>query len=92
MLNWTASDHFGFLAETGVLLKVVKGDWASSATDGRHFLTRCARAAHGAFPPLRATLRPQRLGMDFSIVSILMTLAGSNACATRLTVASSSCA
>lgn len=28
VLNWTANDHFGFLPETGVLLKVVKGDWA----------------------------------------------------------------
>ncbi len=28
VLSWTAQDHFGFLPETGVLLKVVKGDWA----------------------------------------------------------------
>ena len=27
VLSWTAQDHFGFLPETGVLLKVVKGDW-----------------------------------------------------------------
>ncbi|HET6599629.1 MAG TPA: ABC transporter substrate-binding protein [Burkholderiaceae bacterium] len=28
VLSWTAEDHFGFLPETGVLLKVVKGNWA----------------------------------------------------------------
>jgi branched-chain amino acid transport system substrate-binding protein len=28
VLNWTDKDHFGFLPETGVLLKVVKGNWA----------------------------------------------------------------
>jgi branched-chain amino acid transport system substrate-binding protein len=27
VLNWTATDHFGYTPETGVLLKVVKGDW-----------------------------------------------------------------
>jgi branched-chain amino acid transport system substrate-binding protein len=27
VLNWTATDHFGFLPETGVLLKVAGGDW-----------------------------------------------------------------
>jgi branched-chain amino acid transport system substrate-binding protein len=27
VLNWTASDHFGYTPETGVLLKVVNGDW-----------------------------------------------------------------
>ena len=27
VLNWTASDHFGYTPETGVLLKVSKGDW-----------------------------------------------------------------
>jgi branched-chain amino acid transport system substrate-binding protein len=27
VLNWTASDHFGYTPETGVLLKVAKGDW-----------------------------------------------------------------
>jgi branched-chain amino acid transport system substrate-binding protein len=27
VLNWTAQDHFGFLPETGVLLKVSHGDW-----------------------------------------------------------------
>ncbi len=27
VLNYTAADHFGFLPETGVLLKVVGGDW-----------------------------------------------------------------
>ena len=27
VLNWTANDHFGYTPETGVLLKVVGGDW-----------------------------------------------------------------
>jgi branched-chain amino acid transport system substrate-binding protein len=27
VLNWTAADHFGYTPETGVLLKVVSGDW-----------------------------------------------------------------
>jgi branched-chain amino acid transport system substrate-binding protein len=27
VLNWTPSDHFGYTPETGVLLKVVNGDW-----------------------------------------------------------------
>jgi branched-chain amino acid transport system substrate-binding protein len=27
VLNWTATDHFGYTPETGVLLKVVSGDW-----------------------------------------------------------------
>ncbi len=27
VLNWTATDHFGYTPETGVLLKVVGGDW-----------------------------------------------------------------
>ncbi len=27
VLNWTASDHFGYTPETGVLLKVANGDW-----------------------------------------------------------------
>jgi branched-chain amino acid transport system substrate-binding protein len=27
VLNWTPSDHFGYQPETGVLLKVVNGDW-----------------------------------------------------------------
>jgi len=27
VLNWTASDHFGYTPETGVLLKVSNGDW-----------------------------------------------------------------
>jgi len=27
VLNWTATDHFGYTPETGVLLKVAKGDW-----------------------------------------------------------------
>jgi branched-chain amino acid transport system substrate-binding protein len=27
VLNWTATDHFGYTPETGVLLKVVNGDW-----------------------------------------------------------------
>jgi len=27
VLNWTTSDHFGYTPETGVLLKVVNGDW-----------------------------------------------------------------
>lgn len=27
VLNWTANDHFGYTPETGVLLKVVSGDW-----------------------------------------------------------------
>ena len=27
VLNYTATDHFGFTPETGVLLKVVNGDW-----------------------------------------------------------------
>ena len=40
VLNWTATDHFGYTPETGVLLKVVNGDWqvvpyaASAATRG----------------------------------------------------------
>jgi branched-chain amino acid transport system substrate-binding protein len=27
VLNWTTADHFGYTPETGVLLKVVNGDW-----------------------------------------------------------------
>ena len=27
VLNWTTTDHFGYTPETGVLLKVVNGDW-----------------------------------------------------------------
>ena len=27
MMNWTASGHWGFTNETGVMLKVVNGDW-----------------------------------------------------------------
>ena len=27
VLNWTATDHFGYTPETGVLLKIVGGDW-----------------------------------------------------------------
>ena len=27
VLNWTATDHFGYQPETGVLLRVDKGDW-----------------------------------------------------------------
>ena len=27
VLNWTATDHFGYTPETGVLLRVEKGDW-----------------------------------------------------------------
>jgi branched-chain amino acid transport system substrate-binding protein len=27
VLHWTTTDHFGFTPETGVLLKIVKGDW-----------------------------------------------------------------
>jgi len=27
VLNWTPTDHFGYTPETGVLLKVVNGDW-----------------------------------------------------------------
>ncbi|MEO5881628.1 MAG: ABC transporter substrate-binding protein [Caldimonas sp.] len=27
VLNWTATDHFGYTPETGVLLRVVNGDW-----------------------------------------------------------------
>ncbi len=27
VLNWTAADHFGYTPETGVLLKIVGGDW-----------------------------------------------------------------
>jgi branched-chain amino acid transport system substrate-binding protein len=27
VLNYTATDHFGFTPDTGVLLKVVNGDW-----------------------------------------------------------------
>jgi branched-chain amino acid transport system substrate-binding protein len=27
VLNWTPSDHWGYLPETGVMLKVVNGDW-----------------------------------------------------------------
>jgi len=27
VLNWTATDHFGYTPETGVLLKVANGDW-----------------------------------------------------------------
>jgi branched-chain amino acid transport system substrate-binding protein len=27
VLNYTAADHFGFTPETGVLLKIVGGDW-----------------------------------------------------------------
>ncbi len=27
VLNWTATDHFGYTPETGVLLKIVSGEW-----------------------------------------------------------------
>lgn len=27
VLNWTATDHFGYTPETGVMLKVTNGDW-----------------------------------------------------------------
>lgn len=27
VLNWTATDHFGYTPETGVMLKVANGDW-----------------------------------------------------------------
>ena len=27
VLNWTPADHFGYTPETGVLLKIVNGDW-----------------------------------------------------------------
>ena len=27
VLNWTKDDHWGFTNETGVMLKVVNGDW-----------------------------------------------------------------
>jgi branched-chain amino acid transport system substrate-binding protein len=27
VLHYTAQDHFGFLPDTGVILKVVNGDW-----------------------------------------------------------------
>ena len=27
VMNWTKDDHWGFTNETGVLLKVVNGDW-----------------------------------------------------------------
>src|SRR4029077_3274612 len=27
VLQWTPTDHFGYTPETGVLLKVVNGDW-----------------------------------------------------------------
>ena len=27
VMNWTASDHWGFTNETGVMLKVINGDW-----------------------------------------------------------------
>ncbi len=28
VINWTTSDHWGFTLDTGVILKVVNGDWA----------------------------------------------------------------
>jgi branched-chain amino acid transport system substrate-binding protein len=28
VMNWTKDDHWGFTNETGVMLKVVNGDWA----------------------------------------------------------------
>ncbi len=28
VMNWTANDHWGYTLETGVMLKVVNGDWA----------------------------------------------------------------
>ena len=28
LLSWTATDHFGYTPETGVLLQVKGGDWA----------------------------------------------------------------
>ena len=28
VMNWTATDHWGYTLETGVMLKVVNGDWA----------------------------------------------------------------
>ena len=27
VMNWTKSDHWGYTNETGVMLKVVNGDW-----------------------------------------------------------------
>ena len=27
LLDYTKTDHFGFTPETGVLLKIVKGEW-----------------------------------------------------------------
>lgn len=27
VINWTAADHWGYIPETGVMLKVVNGDW-----------------------------------------------------------------
>jgi branched-chain amino acid transport system substrate-binding protein len=27
VLNWTKDDHWGYTPETGVMLKVVNGDW-----------------------------------------------------------------
>ena len=27
VLNWTKADHWGYTNETGVMLKVVNGDW-----------------------------------------------------------------
>ena len=30
-MNWTKDDHWGFTNETGVLLKVVNGDFTSSS-------------------------------------------------------------
>ena len=28
VMNWSATDHWGYTPETGVMLKVVNGDWA----------------------------------------------------------------
>jgi branched-chain amino acid transport system substrate-binding protein len=27
VLNWTAQDHWGYAEDTGVILKIVNGDW-----------------------------------------------------------------
>ena len=42
VLNWTATDHFGYTPETGVLLKVVNGDWQVVQLMPRRSPGRCA--------------------------------------------------
>ena len=69
VLNWTATDHFGYTPETGVLLKVANGDWqVVPATDWR------PPGPQRRFEPQPALsgAPSARSRMDSSIVGILM--------------------